>query len=175
MQDPTLNPCTERIGFPFAHHTVGSALTRSQLTSYTPFISVTRSHNLQTFLMFTLWDLTPAIRFFTAKVSNSSYPATVQLLCHVKPGVSANRQGIASVSDHVIEVCVAAQAKNGEANKAVRKVIADALRVPKSDVDVIKGMESREKTVSINVTLAKDSPTTIVECIKAQLIESVSG
>jgi uncharacterized protein (TIGR00251 family) len=113
-------------------------------------------------LTFTPWDRTSAIRFSTTKVSHSSYPATFQLLCHVKPGVSARREGIVPVSDQVIEVRLAAQAKDGEANKAVREIIADALRVPNSDVNIIKGMESREKIISINITLAKDSPMTIV-------------
>ncbi|KAF1937504.1 YggU-like protein, partial [Clathrospora elynae] len=73
----------------------------------------------------------------------------IHLLCHVKPGVNANREGIAAVTDDNIEVCVAAQARDGEANKAVREVIADALRVPKSDVEVVKGLKSREKTVAV--------------------------
>jgi uncharacterized protein (TIGR00251 family) len=119
--------------------------------------------------------LTPAIRLVSAKAVKGSSPATIQLLCHVKPGVNANREGIASVSDSSIEVCVAAQARDGEANKAVREVIADALRVPKSDVDVIKGMKSREKTVAINITGMKSAPEDGVERIRAKPIESMSG
>jgi uncharacterized protein YggU (UPF0235/DUF167 family) len=91
-----------------------------------------------------------AIRFAT-KQSAKNCRGTVQLLCHVKPGVSANREGIAAVSDGRIEMCVAAQPKDGEANKAVREVIAGALRVAKSDVEVIKGMKSREKTVAVQI------------------------
>jgi uncharacterized protein YggU (UPF0235/DUF167 family) len=67
--------------------------------------------------------LGPAIRFFAAK--GKAQVAYIQLLCHVKPGVNANREGIAAVSDEAIEVCVAAQAKEGEANKAVREVVAN--------------------------------------------------
>lgn len=90
----------------------------------------------------------PAIRFVASK-SARNCTGTIQLLCHVKPGVSANREGIAAVSDERIDICVAAQPKDGEANKAVREVIADALRVAKSDVEVIKGMKGREKTVAV--------------------------
>lgn len=67
--------------------------------------------------------LTPAIRFIATK--GKAHSASVQLLCHVKPGVNANREGITAVSDDAIEVCVAAQAREGEANKAVREVIAE--------------------------------------------------
>ncbi|KAI4675804.1 uncharacterized protein J4E84_009957 [Alternaria hordeiaustralica] len=90
----------------------------------------------------------PAIRFVASKSAKNS-SGTVHLLCHVKPGVSAQREGIAAVSDERIEICVAAQPKDGEANRAVREVIAGALRVAKSDVEVVKGMKSRDKTVVV--------------------------
>lgn len=67
--------------------------------------------------------LTPAIRFVATK--GKAQGGTIRLLCHVKPGVSASRAGIAAVSDEAVEVCVAAQAREGEANKAVREVIAE--------------------------------------------------
>ncbi|KAI4606688.1 hypothetical protein J4E80_010000 [Alternaria sp. BMP 0032] len=94
----------------------------------------------------------PAIRFVASKSAKNS-SGTVHLLCHVKPGVRAQREGIAAVSDERIEICVAAQPKDGEANRAVREVIADALRVAKSDVEVVKGMKSRDKTVVVQTSL----------------------
>ncbi|KAG9190029.1 hypothetical protein G6011_08117 [Alternaria panax] len=94
----------------------------------------------------------PAIRFAT-KQSAKNCMGTIQLLCHVKPGVSAHREGIVAVSDERIEICVAAQPKDGEANKAVREVIAGALRVAKSDVAVVKGMKSKEKTVAVHTSI----------------------
>lgn len=109
----------------------------------------------------------PAIRFAASKGAKSNV-GTIQLLCHVKPGVNANREGIGAVSDERVEVCVAAQAKDGEANKAVREVIADALRVAKSDVEVIKGMKSREKTVAVQ-TSPKGTPEEEVGRIRIML------
>lgn len=92
----------------------------------------------------------PAIRIITPKSAKPRSTTTlVHLLCHVKPGVNAQREGISAVTDSHIEVCVAAQAREGEANKAVREVIADALGVPKSDVSIARGMKSREKTVEV--------------------------
>jgi uncharacterized protein YggU (UPF0235/DUF167 family) len=63
----------------------------------------------------------PAIRL----VTSSTKSVFIHLQCHVKPGASKQREGILSISDSVIEVCVAAQARDGEANKAVRKVFSD--------------------------------------------------
>lgn len=68
--------------------------------------------------------LSPAIRFIASKGSKPP-TGSIQLLCRIKPGVSANREGISTVSDDAVEVCVAARAKEGEANKAVREVIAE--------------------------------------------------
>ncbi|KAF1949308.1 hypothetical protein CC80DRAFT_497624 [Byssothecium circinans] len=116
----------------------------------------------------------PAIRLVTAKGRQA--PISIQLLCRVKPGVSANRQGIAAVSEDAIELCVAARARDGEANRAVRAVIAEALKVPKSDVEVVKGFKSREKTVSINsISVDKDkTPEEEIELIRIILQESVT-
>lgn len=98
---------------------------------------------------------------------------SIHLLCHVKPGASANREGITAVTDDVIDVCVAAQAREGEANAAVRTVVAKTLKVPKSHVDIAKGMKSRDKTVSIEVG-TDITPSEKVERIKALLLSSIS-
>ncbi|KAF2134460.1 YggU-like protein [Dothidotthia symphoricarpi CBS 119687] len=98
---------------------------------------------------------------------------TIQLLCHVKPGVSANREGIAAVSDERIEVCVAAQARDGEANKAVREIIADVLRVPKSDVEVVKGMKSRDKMVAVTNISTNRKPEEEIVRTRELLADSI--
>jgi uncharacterized protein (TIGR00251 family) len=116
--------------------------------------------------------LQPAIRFIAAKSKTQS--GTIQLLCHVKPGVKAKREGIAAVTDDSIELCVSAQAREGEANKAVREMIAAVLKVPKSDVEVAKGMKSREKTVVVsNLKMGDRKAEQEVERIKIILQESV--
>lgn len=107
----------------------------------------------------------PAIRFIASKPPKSKL-GSLQLLCYVKPGVNAKREGIGEVTDEHIEVRVAAQAKEGEANKAVREVIAEVLNVPKSDVEIIKGMKSREKTVLISNITGTQSSEEEVERVK---------
>lgn len=112
-----------------------------------------------------------AVRFVAATAKSGT--GTLQLLCHVKPGVSASREGIAAVSDSRIDVCVAAQARDGEANKAVRRVVADALGVAKSDVEVIKGLKSRDKTVAV-WTPRQEAPEEQVDKTKA-LLQTSAG
>lgn len=65
----------------------------------------------------------PAIRY----VASSAKSALGRVLfnCHVKPGASKQREGIISVSDTVIEICVSARAREGEANKAVKEIFSN--------------------------------------------------
>ena len=89
-----------------------------------------------------------AIRFIAGKAAKArTSTGIIQLLCHVRPGASANREGITAV----IDVCVTAQAREGEANAAVRTFIAKTLKVPKSDIEITKGLKSREKTITIQM------------------------
>lgn len=66
-----------------------------------------------------------AIRFIASKGNKSPSAGSISLACYVKPGASAKREGINSVSDDGVELCVSAQAKEGEANKAVQKLMAE--------------------------------------------------
>jgi uncharacterized protein YggU (UPF0235/DUF167 family) len=51
---------------------------------------------------------------------------SIQLLRRAKPGASVTREeGVSAVSDDGIELCVATRAKQGEANKALREIIAE--------------------------------------------------
>ena len=65
----------------------------------------------------------PAIRLVAQ--STKSAVGCIYLQCHVKAGASKQREGVVSVSDTIIEVCVSAQPKDGEANLCVRKVFSD--------------------------------------------------
>lgn len=65
-----------------------------------------------------------AIRYVAATKKNTL--ASIYLKCHVKPGASKTREGVLAVMDDAVELCVAAQAREGEANRAVIKVLSDA-------------------------------------------------
>ncbi|KAK7712889.1 hypothetical protein SLS57_007633 [Botryosphaeria dothidea] len=114
-----------------------------------------------------------AIRFIASKGNKSPSAGSISLACYVKPGASAKREGINSVSDDGVELCVSAQAKEGEANKAVQKLIAEVLKVPKSDVEIAKGMKSREKTVMVHNLAKNRNAEEHIELIRNALIESI--
>ncbi|KAF7546791.1 hypothetical protein G7Z17_g8174 [Cylindrodendrum hubeiense] len=86
-----------------------------------------------------------AIRFVTG--TKKSPLGSLHLQLHVKPGASKNREGVLAVTDDVIELCVAAQAREGEANKAVVQVLSSVLGIPKSRLQLTHGLKSRDKTV----------------------------
>ncbi|KAK3305718.1 uncharacterized protein B0T15DRAFT_206963 [Chaetomium strumarium] len=87
--------------------------------------------------------------FWYVPATKRSARNTLYMHCNVKPGTNRNREGIASVDDQAVEICVAAQAREGEANKAVIKVLSEALDLPKSDLQITQGLKSRNKTVAI--------------------------
>lgn len=66
---------------------------------------------------------TSAIRFLAGTKKDPL--GSLRLQCHVKPGASRVREGVLAVADDVIELCVAAQAREGEANKAVVKLLSE--------------------------------------------------
>lgn len=74
---------------------------------------------------------------------------TLYMQCHIKPGASKNREGVTAVGEDAVEICVAAQAKEGEANKAVIKILSEVLDLPKSNLEITHGHKSRSKTVAV--------------------------
>ena len=50
---------------------------------------------------------------------------TLYMQCNVKPGASKTREGVSSVDDEAVGICVAAQAREGEANNAVIRVLSE--------------------------------------------------
>lgn len=66
-----------------------------------------------------------AIRFLPSK--NLKSGGSISISCHVKPGVSGNREGISSASLDDVTLCVMARAQEGEANKAVQKMISEVI------------------------------------------------
>ena len=62
-----------------------------------------------------------AIRFLP---STTKALGAIYLQCHVKPGASKQREGIISIGESVIEICISARAREGEANKAVQDLLS---------------------------------------------------
>jgi uncharacterized protein YggU (UPF0235/DUF167 family) len=85
------------------------------------------------------------------KSTGARQSAIFQVFCRVKPGVSARREGIVAVTDECVEINVTNQPVDGGANIGIEKILAKALSLPRSDVKILKGLQSREKTFQINI------------------------
>ncbi|KAJ4292921.1 hypothetical protein N0V88_005584 [Collariella sp. IMI 366227] len=99
---------------------------------------------------------------------------TLYMHCNVKPGASKNREGIGAVNDEAIELCVAAQAREGEANKAVIKVLSEVLGLPKSDLQITQGLKSRAKTVAAVGSWVNSSEEGCLQRVREYLDKALS-
>ncbi|KAI1769848.1 YggU-like protein [Hypoxylon cercidicola] len=81
--------------------------------------------------------------------SKPSSAEILQLRCHIRPGASKVREGVAAVTDESVELCVAAPPQDGKSNKAVIEILSEILGVAKSDLQITHGMKSRDKTISV--------------------------
>jgi uncharacterized protein (TIGR00251 family) len=84
-----------------------------------------------------------------AAIRLSKITNTIILSLHVKPGVSPTRAGIASTTPHWIHVNVCSRAQDGAANKAVTQLLAETLKVARSDVRIVRGEKSAEKVIEV--------------------------
>ncbi len=67
---------------------------------------------------------------------------------HVQPG--ARRAGLAGVHGERLKLAVAAPPVDGHANAAVLAQIAALVGVPVRDATLLRGAQSREKTVALH-------------------------
>ncbi|KAI1377871.1 YggU-like protein [Hypoxylon crocopeplum] len=81
--------------------------------------------------------------------SKPSSVEVLQLRCHIRPGASKVREGVAAITDESVELCVAAPPQDGKANKAVIEILSEILGVAKSDLRITHGMKARDKTISM--------------------------
>ncbi|HRR95094.1 MAG TPA: DUF167 domain-containing protein [Candidatus Paceibacterota bacterium] len=66
----------------------------------------------------------------------------------VKPNASFNK--IIPINKNQLEVFITAPAKNGKANEALIKILAEYFAVAPSSISLIKGLKSRNKIFEIN-------------------------
>ncbi len=78
----------------------------------------------------------------------------------VKAG--ARHEKISGVRGGRLLIYVKAPPKEGKANKSVRSLIAKALNVPKSRVEIVRGEKSRDKTVHI-VSLSRARTAELID------------
>lgn len=61
----------------------------------------------------------------------------------------ASRTGLDGVVDGVLRVRLNAPPVEGAANRALTEFLADLMRLPKRDVDIVTGERGRQKTVRL--------------------------
>jgi uncharacterized protein (TIGR00251 family) len=72
------------------------------------------------------------------------------MLINVKLTPKASVNAVIGFKDQALQVKVTAAPENNKANEALIKIISDFLKVPKSKIQVISGLKSRHKTLSVN-------------------------
>ncbi|KAG5913106.1 hypothetical protein E4U42_001476 [Claviceps africana] len=100
--------------------------------------------------------MSAAVRFLPNKHGSPAL-GFVQLQLRVKAGASKPRQGILAVTSSAVELCVAAQPRQGEANGAVLQVLSQALAVSKSRLRIVSGFKSRDKIATMDCDEADGS------------------
>lgn len=71
----------------------------------------------------------------------------IKLRVFVQPNASQSK--IVGEHDHALKIALKAPAIEGKANKALIGFIAEYCDIPKSKVEVIKGLQSRHKVIEI--------------------------
>ncbi len=71
------------------------------------------------------------------------------VMVHVRVTPKGGRNAIDGVKQDRLRIRVAAAPADGAANEAARKLIAKAGGVPRSNVELVRGARSREKTFSV--------------------------
>ncbi|KAJ5176992.1 uncharacterized protein N7482_002869 [Penicillium canariense] len=96
--------------------------------------------------------------------------------CYVKPNTSAQRVGVTAVGPGRVHVSVAAVPRDGAANRAVSRVVAEVFKVPKSNVGVIRGATAREKTLCIaDLAIGDDSEEEFLQRATQKLIDAAEN
>ncbi|KAG9283988.1 hypothetical protein G9A89_005495 [Geosiphon pyriformis] len=73
---------------------------------------------------------------------------SIKISLLVKPGAKESR--VTDIANEYVGLQIAAPPKDGEANKEVISFLAQILELRKSDVQIISGLKSREKTVRVD-------------------------
>lgn len=74
-------------------------------------------------------------------------PPHIDIQIWVKPGSS--REEICRPTEQGLVVCVHAKPQDGQANEAVKSIVAKWLKIPKSRIILLKGEKSRQKWLRI--------------------------
>jgi uncharacterized protein (TIGR00251 family) len=68
-------------------------------------------------------------------------------IIEIKVHPASSRRGLEGIRDNQVLLCVHSAPEKGRANKEALKVLAEALAIPPSRLEVLRGRSSRNKTV----------------------------
>ncbi len=71
----------------------------------------------------------------------------VSLMLHIQPG--AKRTEVAGLHGDALKIRLAAPPVEGKANEALLRFIADSFQVPLRSVELVRGAQSRQKTIQV--------------------------
>ena len=74
----------------------------------------------------------------------------------------ASRPGVGGLRDDALEVAVSAAPVDGSANRSVVKMLARALNVPPSSIEIVRGQRGRRKSVEFRTLDPRDLTERIV-------------
>jgi uncharacterized protein (TIGR00251 family) len=84
------------------------------------------------------------------------------LIVKVRVQPKASRDAIVGEHAGALKIAVTAPPDKGKANKAVVELLAKALGIPKSSIELVSGTTSREKTLAIR-GVAKKAVEALIE------------
>ena len=79
---------------------------------------------------------------------------TLELALHVHPGAKCN--AVSKVTPDALNMHIHAAPREGEANVATVKFVAEVFQVRKSQVVLVAGHKSRDKVVRLDVVLSDE-------------------
>ena len=84
------------------------------------------------------------------------------VLVSIRVQPKASRDAIVGEHDGALKVAVTAPPEKGKANKAVVELLAQKLGIPKSNIELVTGATSRDKTLAIRA-VTKEAIEALVE------------
>lgn len=69
------------------------------------------------------------------------------LTVHVKP--NSRKNSIEWIDEDTLKVSVTAVPEDGKANKAVIELLADEIKLPKSQIEIVRGLTTKIKHVKV--------------------------
>ncbi len=89
---------------------------------------------------------------------------SLYLSIHVQP--RASRRAITGIHDGALKIAITAPPVEGKANKEVVAFLADFFKIPKREISIVSGLQSRKKRCRISLLSEHEIRALIAEELK---------